>query len=125
MREGNNSGEQGGPKRRGVEEAERERATAENARGYALMILGHIAAIAHADQPDYPPLRECQARSRDLHRAISEAPWSALPPDTNALADGTHSFAMLLKLVEGLEELDDAQWDTVAESFGKPLALAA
>ncbi|MFQ5899328.1 MAG: hypothetical protein ACE5JN_13945 [Candidatus Methylomirabilia bacterium] len=114
---------------RGMEEAEKKRGASEEVRKRALMILDRVLALTHDEQRDYPPLRECQAKARGLHRAIAEAPWSQLPPDSKALAEGKHPFAVLLTLVEHLKNLDDGQWellrDTVVESFGKPLAVAA
>ncbi|MFQ5521725.1 MAG: hypothetical protein ACE5FK_10035, partial [Candidatus Methylomirabilia bacterium] len=114
---------------RSVDEAEKKRVAAEETRKRALMILDGVLALTHDDQRDYPPLQECQAKARGLHRAISEARWADLPLDSKALAEGKHPLTVLLTLVEHLEDLEDGQWeqlrDTVGQAFGKSLAVAA
>lgn len=110
-------------------ESEAKRATLEEIRERALMILDRVLEISYRDEADFPPLRECQARARDLSRSISEADWSHLPPDAEALADGRHPFAALLAFVERSTDMDDARWEllreTVAESLGNTLAAVA
>lgn len=112
-----------------IVETEVRRATLEDVRDRAVVALDRVSAVAYRDQADFPPLRECQARARDLSQAISEADWSNLPPEAEALAEGTHPFTALLAFVEPSTDIDDAQWEllqeTVAESFGKPLAAVA
>ncbi|MFQ5520812.1 MAG: hypothetical protein ACE5FK_05400 [Candidatus Methylomirabilia bacterium] len=114
---------------RGMDEAEERRVPAEDVRQGALMILDRVLALAYEDQRTYPPLRVCQAKARGLRRAISETGRVELPPGTEALAEGRHPFVALLTLIDRREELDDRQWEllqnTVIESFGKPLAVAA
>lgn len=112
-----------------VVETEAKRTALEEIRERALMTLDRVLAIAGSDEADFPPWRECQARARDLSRAISEADWSSLPPDAETLVEGTHPFAALLAFVERTTDMDDAQWEllreTVAGSFGKALAAVA
>lgn len=112
-----------------VVEVEEKRVATEQVRQRALAVLDGVLAIAHRDEIDFPPLGECQAHARELHRTISEASWFDLPPDTDALAEGKHPCAALLTLVERLETLDNAEWEhlreTVRDSFGRDLAAAA
>ncbi len=112
-----------------VVETEAKRTALEEIRERALMALDQVSTIAYTDEADFPPLRECQVKARDLSRAISEADWSSLPSDAETLAEGTHPFAALLAFVERTTDMDDAQWellrDAVAESFGKALAAVA
>lgn len=98
--------------------------------------LERVLAIAHRDEPDFPPLAECRARASVLRRWAVEFESSAepdLPADMveelQALADGHHALNDLLVQVEEGEVLDDDRWHELTahleRAFGKPLATAA
>lgn len=110
-------------------QAEEQKEASAQVRQQALRVLERVLAIAHRDNSDFQPLLECQEKARELQRAISESQGSDLHSDTQALAEGNHSFAQLLTLIEQGDELDDDRsadlHDSVAESFGRTLATAA
>lgn len=100
----------------------------EAVRRQALLALSRVLSLVHPDQQEFPPLLSCQAKARDLHRAISGAPLLGLPPEATQLAEGDHPFNGLLILVEGTEGLSDDLWayslEAVEREFGKPLSVA-
>lgn len=110
-------------------EAQRKRAQQEKARTRALTVLDRLLSLVHRDHPDFAPLSECQAKSRELREAIHDHTGAELHPDVTALAQGRHPLAELLTLVEGYDDLDDDLWlllkHAVAENFGKSLAMSA
>jgi RNA polymerase sigma factor (RpoD-like family) len=110
-------------------QAEEQKEASVQVRQQALRVLERVLAIAHRDNSDFQPLLECQEKARELQRAISESQGPDSHSDTQALAEGNHSFAQLLTLIEQGDELDDDHsadlHDNVAESFGRTLATAA
>lgn len=107
-------------------EAEQRLATIEDIRGAALAVLDRIQFLAHREHVEFKQLLECQARARDQHLVLTQA--TTLPPEAEALANGTHPFSLLLEWIESGDRFDDEQWqranDSVAETFGKLLATA-
>ncbi len=105
-----------------------DKAQAEEARQRALAVLDRVLALVHRDESNYAPLLDCQAKARDLRRAIAEAAWRQLLEDTQPLADGSHALAALLTLVERADELTETQWeplsDVVSAAFGQTLVSA-
>ena len=112
-----------------ISHAEKAKGEAEDVRRYALSLLTRVHRIEHAACASFTPLTDLHTTTDALHVAISNAPWSALPPDAHALADGSHPFSTLLTLVEQQAELDDDSWeslqDIVSQSFGRPMSIAA
>jgi len=112
-----------------VVEVESKQSKIEQLRSQALKALEQILAIAHRTESDFQPLLECQTKARELYQTIQESQASDLPPDTQSLAEGNHSFSNLLTLISDWEEDDDERLadlqDAVAESFGRTLAMAA
>lgn len=110
-------------------QAEEQKEAIAQVRQQALRVLERVLALAHRDNSDFQPLLECQEKARELQHAISESQPSDSHSDTQALAEGNHSFAQLLTLIEQGDELDDDRsadlHDSVAESFGRTLATAA
>jgi methionyl-tRNA synthetase len=110
-----------------IEEIERETqaAAAARARQDALALLDRVAALTHRDDPHLAALTACQSQARDLHSTIAGAADSERAIWTPALAP----FAALLTLLDGQQALTDEAWavleDRVAETFGRPLAVAA
>jgi hypothetical protein len=115
---------------RGVAEAiaaeERRAATAE-ARKRALAVLDRVLAISHADDPGFPTLVQCQAKAKELRQTVMDP--KAFETGAAPALETTPAFAALLTLIEGREHLDDERFaaleDSVSQSFGRQLAVAA
>ena len=94
----------------------------------ALTILEGVKAIAHQDDPNFPPLKPVKAKAQELQQAISNSPPGQLHPEAKALTEETHPLAALLTLVEQQQDLDDDRWlaleEKVGPSFGKKLIVA-
>jgi hypothetical protein len=110
-----------------VEELEQQAkgAAAARARDDALALLDRVAALTHRDDPQFAALVTCQAHARDLRATIAGSSDSERASWTGALAP----FAALLTLIDGQQALTDDAWaaleDSVADTFGRPLAVAA
>jgi len=106
-------------------EQQAKRAAAERARDDAVALLDRVAALTHRDDPRFAPLVTCQAQSRDLRSTIAGSTDSERSIWSGALAP----FAALLTLIDGQQALTDDAWaaleDSVADTFGRPLAVAA
>ena len=93
-----------------------------------LDILNQILAIAHQEQPEFPPLQPVKAKAKELHQLISNTKSDKLPDEAQALIANTHPLSALLKLVKQGKSLDDEQWleleEKVNATFGKKLMLA-
>ncbi|NEN89248.1 MAG: hydrogenase [Okeania sp. SIO3H1] len=93
-----------------------------------LDILNQILAIAHQEQPEFPPLQPVKAKAKELHQLISNTKSDKLPDDAQALIANTHPLSAILTLVKQGKNLDDEQWleleEKVNASFGKKLMLA-
>lgn len=93
-----------------------------------LDILNQILAIAHQEQPEFPPLQPVKAKAQELHQLISHTKSDKLPDEAQALIANTHPLSAVLTLVKHGENLDDEQWleleEKVNGSFGKKLMLA-
>ena len=98
-------------------------------RASALNILDRLLSITHTDDPNFPPLADCQAKARQLRQQVEQAPSAEIPQYVRGLAEGKHAFSVLLTLVEQWNNLDDQQWsrlaDVVVRGFGQPMAIAA
>lgn len=105
---------------------ERRAATAE-ARKRALAVLDRVLAISHADDPGFPTLVQCQAKAKELRQTVMDP--KAFETGTAPALETTPAFAALLTLIEGREQLDDERFaaleDSVSQSFGRQLAVAA
>ncbi len=105
---------------------ERRQATAE-ARKRALAVLDRVLAIAHTDDPGFGGLAQCQAKAKELKRAVLDP--RMLETESPVIMESTPAFAALLTLIEGREQLDDDRFavleDSVTQSFGRQLAVAA
>jgi len=113
--------------RRLIDELEKEmqRAAAARARQDALTLLDRVAALIHRDDPQFAALLTCQSRARELYATIEASADAERPRWTQSLAP----FSALLTLLEGQHALSDDAWavleDSVADTFGRPLAVAA
>lgn len=94
----------------------------------AASILERVGAIAHQDDPNFPPLQPLKAKAEELKQAITNSNQGQLNPEAKAVAEGTHPLVAVLTLVEQQEDLDDDRWlaleEKVAASFGKKLVVA-
>lgn len=94
----------------------------------ALTILEGVTAIAHQDDPNFPPLQSVKAKALELQQAISNSPPGQVHPEAKALTQETHPLAALLTLVLQQQDLDDDRWlaleEKVGPSFGKKLVVA-
>ncbi|MGD1804703.1 hypothetical protein ACP6PL_04570 [Dapis sp. BLCC M126] len=94
----------------------------------ALDILNQILAIAHQEQPEFPPLQSVKTQAQQLYQIISQAKSEKLPDDAQALIEDRHPLSAVLKLVKQGKNLDDEQWleleEKVNATFGKKLTLA-
>jgi hypothetical protein len=101
----------------------------EAARKDALLVLERVRAIVHREDRSLPTLTECQGRARELHATLSGPAPEALEEETTRLPEQTRPYTELLALIEGWNVLDDDRCavlqDTITESFGRTLALAA
>lgn len=111
-------------------EAQRARLAAwEDARRHAVGMLDRVLGLIHREDKSLPALTEAQDAARQLRAALDGPPPEALEEETAALPDAIRPYADLLAMVDGWNVLDDEQCaalqDTIAEAFGRPLALAA
>lgn len=110
-----------------VDELEKEahRTAAARARHDALTLLDRVRGLTHRDDPQFAALAACQSQARDLQSTIAGSGDTERAIWTPALAP----FAALLTLLDGQQVLTDDAWavleDSVAETFGRPLAVAA
>lgn len=101
----------------------------EEAREGALVVLDRVMALIHRDDPAFAALADCQVRARELHGALADSVPDDLEHETKMVSGKVRPFSELIALVEGWHALDDDRCaflqDAIAESFGRPLALAA
>jgi hypothetical protein len=112
-----------------VKKAEEERNRAIQVRQRALIILDRVLSVFHRDNSNFKPLLECKEKAGKLRRQISESVEVKADPESEALVEGNHAFSQVLKLIEGVGELDDDRLtelqDAVAQHFKRSLATAA
>jgi hypothetical protein len=92
----------------------------------ALNIVELVLSIRHKEEIDFPSLTEVHAQAQNLWQAIVESTGEGQHPDVLLLCNGEHPFSYLLELMR-IKEDDERYWDIlhqVADSFGRPLALA-
>src|SRR5262245_17717033 len=108
-----------------VEAEHARRAEWESARDDALTTLDRVATLIHREDPDSAALTECQAQARELHEAFASAPSG----DVEQLSAHLRPFVELVTLADGWNQLDDdhcaALQESITQTFGRPLALAA
>ena len=112
-----------------LSDAEDKKSADERIREQALTTLDRIMSLVHRNGGRFQPLLTCQAKARELRKAVTESTWPDMHPEAVVLAHRRHPFAELLTLVEEYDQLDDDLWlvlkHAVSESFGKKLSLAA
>jgi hypothetical protein len=108
-----------------VEAEQVRRAEWETARDNALAVLDRVMTLIHREDRDSAALSECQAQARELHEALASAPAG----DVEQLGAHLRPFENLVALADGWNALDDERCaslqDSITQSFGRPLALAA
>src|SRR5262249_39776986 len=101
----------------------------EEIRQRAMQALERVLALVYRGGAPFQPLIDCQARARELRKALRSATGLTLPADARPLADGSHPFACLLKLVDSWQHLETDHWtehqDRVSQAFGRSLSAAA
>jgi len=104
------------------------RAALAEARTRVMAVLDRVLTVSHVDGPNFGALLQCQAKAREIRQAALD-PKAFDGENAPAFLEGTPSFAALLSMIEGREALDDEKFaaleDTVTQSFGKTLAVAA
>ena len=97
----------------------------ENAAG----VLNRVRALIHREDKDFGGLVECQAKARELQAALTGPPPGDVTEQTTLLENRLRPFVALVTLVDGWNRLDDERCaslqDVIAQSFGRPLGLAA
>jgi hypothetical protein len=95
----------------------------------ALVLLDRVMLLIHREERSFAPLAECQARARAMRGVLTGFPPADPERESAMLPDKLRPFTELMALVDGWDTLDDdrcaALQDTIAEAFGRPLALAA
>jgi hypothetical protein len=104
------------------------RAALAEARTQVMAVLDRVLTVSHVDGPNFGALVQCQAKAREIRQAALD-PKAFDGENAPAFLESTPSFAALLSMIEGREALDDDKFaaleDTVTQSFGKTLAVAA
>jgi hypothetical protein len=99
------------------------------ARENAAAVLDRVRTLIHREDREFPGLAECQAKARELEGALGPEPPADLAERTTMLEARLRPFIALVTLVEGWNRLDDdrcaALQDVIAQTFGRPLGLAA
>ena len=95
----------------------------------ALVLLDRVMLLTHREERSFGPLAECQARARALRGVLTGTPPADPEREAATIPDKLRPFTELLALIEGWNTLDDDHCarlqDTIAATFGRPLALAA
>lgn len=95
----------------------------------AALELKGVLRLEHQDSRGFVPLADCKTGARKLLAEIEGAQWPDSHPDCLTLVERRHAYSQLLDFVRHAGELSDSAWETaqeaVANSFGKPLSIAA
>jgi hypothetical protein len=100
-------------------------AACENAVG----VLDRVQRLIHREDREFGGLADCQAKARELRAVVTGPPPTDLVEPTILLETQLRPFVALVTLVDGWNRLDDDRCaslqDVIAQSFGRPLGLAA
>ena len=98
------------------------------AREKALATLDRFLSLTHQDSADFPPLEKYKDQVREFRQKIASVSETQAQADVQSLAEGGHPIAILLRLLEQPDRLDDREWakmtEVVAKSFGQTIAVA-
>ncbi|MGH7355978.1 MAG: hypothetical protein ACRELS_15540, partial [Candidatus Rokuibacteriota bacterium] len=112
-----------------AEEVRAKREVWEKAREAALRVLDRVAEIVHREDAAFTPLAESQGNAREHRQQIAAAKPEDFEAATRRVVERVRAFADLVALAEGWNTLDDDRCaglqDSIAQAFGRPLALAA
>ncbi len=112
-----------------AEERRVRQAAWELARETALATLDRVLALIHREDGGFAGLVACQAKAREMHLAIGSQQPDNPGEEATIVSGRVRAFAELVALVDGWNVLDDDRCaflqDTITQSFGRPLALAA
>ena len=97
-------------------------------RDNALATLDRFLSLTHQDLADFPPLEKYKDQVREFRQKIASVSETQAQADVQSLAEGRHPIALLLRLLEQPDRLDDREWakmtEVVAKSFGQTIAVA-
>jgi hypothetical protein len=95
----------------------------------AVGVLDRVRALIHREDREFSGLVECQAKARELRAVLNGPPPADLAEQTALLESRLRPFIALVALVDGWNRLDDERCaslqDVIAQTFGRPLGLAA
>jgi hypothetical protein len=81
------------------------------------------------DDPGFAALAQAKARAQEIRQAVADPKAFESESAAAAIVDSTPAFTALLTLIEGRDLLDDERFaaleDSVSQSFGRSLAVAA
>jgi hypothetical protein len=101
----------------------------EEARESVMVVLDRVMALIHREEKGFTALGQCQERAREMHAELSGPLPDDLEHETKMVPGKVRPFAELVALVDGWNVLDDDRCaylqDSIAQAFGRPLALAA
>ena len=101
----------------------------EKARDGALRVLDRVADLIHREDASFTPLAESQASAREARQQIAGSRPEDFDAVSKRVSERVRAFADLVALGEGWSALDDEKCatlqDSIAQAFGRPLALAA
>lgn len=95
----------------------------------AVGVLDRVRSLIHREDREFGGLLECQAKARELRTVLTGPPPTDLAEQAAQIETQLRPFIALLALVDGWNRLDDERCaslqDVVAQTFGRPLGLAA
>ena len=104
------------------------KAALSEARTQVLAVLDRVLTVSHVDGPNFAALVQCLAKAKEIRQAALD-PKAFDTENAPAFLETIPSFAALLSIIEGRDALDDEKFaaldDTVTQSFGRTLAVAA
>jgi hypothetical protein len=112
-----------------ADEERAQRAAWDVARENASAVLDRVLTLIHREDREFTALVECQSTAREILASVAGDPPADVATQTSMLEARLRPFVALLTLVEGWNRLDDERCaslqDVIAQSFGRPLGLAA
>lgn len=107
-------------------EAHQQKLEVEIQRQKALMVLEQVGSLSYGGKDEFMPLSEIQFEAIGMLRTLKGA--DHLDDTAQALAAGTHPYALLVRLIAN-QDLSDNDWQetyqAVKQSLGNELAVAA
>jgi hypothetical protein len=102
---------------------------AATARHESIRVLDRILGLSTRDESIRIPLEALRNQARNLREHLESSDLGVLPAEAEEIARGEHPLCALLRVVAGIDTLDDAEWAALhlkmSEAFGRPIAAAA